>query len=228
MIRSLSALLAVAAIAFGFHGSLKADVIIGDAYDIVTGIDTGGGFGFGVTGYTGGFTFDGAGTFEAFGTDPTGGATTIQDFFFDNGDGTATIQIFIDTADGSDLFPTVDATGAAITNTALFFGGSFGGSPLEFAFGPPTLVDSGQGAAGIALGVFGFDVAGANTWGFRLAADGDTLDFNAGLGLGTAPIGAGTDTILLEINYLLAVPEPASATVVGLVGLVLVGRRRRK
>jgi len=184
----------------GLSGFSQAAVLTNDTYEVVPAADFGAGFGFIVSGYSGPFTFDG--TPETLGTDFTGGTITISESEVDNGNSTSTISIELNTT-GSDIFPSMDGGGGAITAAAWFMGASLGGDNLEFEGGSPTLAGSG-------VQIFGFNSSGANLWGFNLFTSGVTWDGSGGFNLGTTPLGQGTTRIILTIDVQNPANLPAS------------------
>jgi hypothetical protein len=219
----LFSILTVAVLALTFSAQeSQADVVPNATYDMVIGAAVnGGGFVFGVTGYTGGFTFDGVA--EVMGTDLSGGTLSINEVNFNNGDGTWTTQITL-TTDSADIFPALAANGDTVDQAGWFMGSTLGGTNLAHVF-PAILADTGNGASGISMGIFGFDAAGTNNWGFSLLGPGTDWDGSGGFGLTAGPVGQGTTSILFEYNY--AVPEPSSIAILGMFAMTALVRRRR-
>lgn len=146
-----------------------------------------------------------------------------------------------------DLEPTLNLVGAdrflLNLSTGLHFGGG-GGSTIEFEFSVDkdlTLDSYTLSSAGFILGNPVFDIRENSTVlssGNTAIASGDTHNFAGGpitLDAGTVytfeatTFGAATQSFMAAWNYTpSAIPEPGSATCLGLAGLVLLGVRRRR
>ena len=204
-----------------YESDIEQTPVAGDAYLITPGVGGAGGFAFSMIGAVDSV-FDGA--TETVGTTLENGLdVSSSDSIADLGGNAYTVTLNVSAAES--LSPAGFSVGGLTADTAgLFMGGNAGANPLDFP--APAIVSL---ATVEILDLAGGNLAGPfDITGFGNFTAGTGGGWDGGVGVTFGAGSAGADIGGYELNVTYTIPEPSSATLLGLTSLLGLGFIRRR